>query len=108
MGKAVTKVQVLEKTKKLLGKKRYKSLDVYLFGSIAKRNWSQHDVDLLKPTYGTLKQNKRFMRFRAELSKELKGFPVQATTFRILKLKKGQVPFEFKQKKGYIRLKKVI
>ncbi len=108
MGKIVTKVQVLEKTKKLLGKKKYKNLDIYLFGSIARRNWSQHDVDIFKPTYGTLKQNKRFMQFRAELSKELKGFPVQATTFRVLKLKKGQLPYAFKRKKGYIRLRKVM
>jgi len=98
----------LDKAKKLLVKKKYKNLDVYLFGSVAERNWSRNDVDILKPTYGTLKQNKRFKQFRAELSKELKGFPVQAVTFRILKLRKGQVPYAFKRKKGYIRLRDMV
>lgn len=108
MSKAVTKVQVIGKASKLLSKKRYYGLDPYLFGSIAKSNKSSHDVDIMKPTYGTLKQNKRFVRFTEELSKELKGFPVQAVTFRIIKLRGGQVPYDFKHKRGYIRLREVI
>jgi len=107
MSGAVTKSQVLKKAKKLLGRRKYRNLDVYLFGSVAKRNWSANDVDLLKPTYGTLKQNKKFRQFKAELSKELQGFPVQAVTFRILKLRKGQVPLDFRQGRGYIRLREV-
>jgi len=103
----VRKEDVIRKSKNILKKKEYSGLDVYLHGSIVKKGYSSHDVDIIKPTYGTIKQNKKLRKFANELSRNLKGFPVQAITFRSFNLKKGQLPYDFKAKRNFIKLKRI-